>query len=74
MLWTTQPASCPHLILVLSVLKARYLLESAAEIGKFQRLILPLNRRIEGPSWYLNERLTQVLGCHQLINRNQLTH
>ena len=34
----------------LSVLKARYQLESAAEVGKFQRLILPLNRRIEGPS------------------------
>ena len=33
--------------MILSVLKARYHLESTAEIGKFQRLILPLNRRIE---------------------------
>ena len=47
----------------LNVLKARYLLEYTAEIGKFQRLILPLNRRIKGSPWYLNDRLTQVLGC-----------
>ena len=32
-----------------SVLKARYQLESAAKIGKFQRLMLPLNGRIEDP-------------------------
>ena len=40
---------------------SRYQLESAAEIGKFQRLILPLNRRIEGLSWYLNERQLKYL-------------
>ena len=48
----------------LRLLKARYQLESTAEIGKFQRLILPLNRRVEGSSWYLNERVIQVLGCY----------
>ena len=45
----------------LSVLKARSQLESTAEIGNLQRLILPLNRREEGSSWYLNENSTQVL-------------
>ena len=33
--------------LALSVFKARYQLEATAEIGIFQRLVLPLNRRIE---------------------------
>ena len=36
--------------LLLSVHKARYQLESTAEIGIFQWLVLPLNRRIEGSS------------------------
>ena len=46
---------------VLSVLKGRYQLESTAEIGVFQELILPLNRRTEGSIWYINEIITQVL-------------
>ena len=43
---------------LLSVLKARYQLETTAEIGILQRLVLPLNKRIEASSWCLNERLT----------------
>ena len=46
---------------LLSVLKARYQLETTAEMVIFQRLVLPLNKRIEASSWCLNERLTQVL-------------
>ena len=34
----------------LSVLKARYQLETTAEIGILQRLVLPLNKRIEASS------------------------
>ena len=53
---TPTPTPTPKL----SVLKARYQLETTAEIGILQRLVLPLNR-IEASSWCLNERLTQVL-------------
>ena len=45
----------------LSILKARYQLEATAEISILQRLVLPLNNRMEASSWCFNERLTQVL-------------
>ena len=65
-IWLAQYAQCGdwsiHVLSnILSVLKARSQPESTAEMGNLQRLILPLNRRVEGSSWYLYESSTQVL-------------
>ena len=59
----TNPTSNAYIYPIqLGVLKARTQVESTAEIGNLQRLILSQNRRVEGSSWYLNESSTQVLG------------
>ena len=36
---------------------ARYQLETTTEIDTLQRLVLPLNKRIEASSWCLNEEV-----------------